>query len=108
MTQVSSRASNSSLTVAEHKSDRDSYVCLSSQHTWWCRSVRIKSILGVGVNAGDLIAEGVRAVEMAATASDLVMTIHAHPTLAESTMEAADAYFGLNTNIYTPVRGNSG
>jgi dihydrolipoamide dehydrogenase len=45
---------------------------------------------------------------MAATASDLGMTIHTHPTLAESTMEAADAYFGLSTNIYTPVRGNSG
>jgi len=62
-------------------------------------------VLGVGiagVNAGELIAEGVLAVEMAATASDLKFTIHAHPTLGETVMESAEVYFGTATNFYKP------
>lgn len=54
-------------------------------------------ILGVGiagVGAGELIAEGVLAVEMGARAYDVQMTIHAHPTLSETVMEAAEVYFG--------------
>jgi len=49
-------------------------------------------VLGVGIcgpGAGELIAEGVLAVELAALASDLRLTIHAHPTMAEAVMEAA-------------------
>jgi dihydrolipoamide dehydrogenase len=51
-------------------------------------------ILGVGIvgpGAGELIAEGALAVEMAALAEDVATTIHAHPTLSESLMEAAEA-----------------
>ena len=54
-------------------------------------------ILGVGIvgrNAGELIAEGVLAIEMAAVAEDLAATIHAHPTLSESMGEAAEAFLG--------------
>ena len=51
---------------------------------------RVLGVGIVGVNAGELIAEGVLAVEMAATASDLKMTIHAHPTLGETVMESAE------------------
>lgn len=50
-------------------------------------------LLGVGVvgpGAGELIAEGALALEAALTAEDLALTIHAHPTLAESFMEAAE------------------
>ncbi len=60
-----------------------------------------EQILGVGivgVGAGELIAEGVLAVEMAALASDLKMTIHAHPTLSETMMEAAEIFFGHATH----------
>jgi dihydrolipoamide dehydrogenase len=54
-------------------------------------------ILGVGiagVNAGEMIAEGGLALEMGATAEDLKLTIHAHPTLSETMMEAGEAFYG--------------
>lgn len=62
-----------------------------------------EQVLGVGivgVGAGELIAEGVLAVEMAARASDLKMTIHAHPTLSETMMESAEIFFGHGTHYY--------
>ena len=65
-------------------------------------------ILGVGIcgaGAGELIAEGVLAIEMGATAEDLDLTIHPHPTLSETVMESAAALFGLSTHIYRPKRG---
>jgi dihydrolipoamide dehydrogenase len=65
---------------------------------------RVLGVGIVGVNAGELIAEGVLAVEMAATASDLKMTIHAHPTLGETVMESAEVYFGTATNFYKPKK----
>ena len=52
-------------------------------------------VLGVGIvgpGAGELIAEAALAVETAVTAEDLAATIHAHPTLAETIMEAAEAF----------------
>ena len=66
-----------------------------------------KRILGMGiagVGAGELIAEGVLAVEMAAVATDLAMSIHAHPTLSETVMESAEALFGYSTHIYRPKK----
>lgn len=62
-------------------------------------------VLGVGIcgtGAGELIAEGVLALEMGATAEDLKATIHAHPTLSETTMEGADVFFGQSTHLYRP------
>jgi dihydrolipoyl dehydrogenase len=59
-------------------------------------------ILGVGIvgpGAGELIAEGTLAIEMAATAEDLSLTIHAHPTLSETVMESADVFFGNSTHV---------
>jgi dihydrolipoamide dehydrogenase len=64
-------------------------------------------ILGVGicgVGAGELIAEGVLAVEMGAVAEDMAASIHAHPTLSETLMEAAESFHGQPTHIYTPKR----
>ena len=61
-------------------------------------------ILGVGIvgyGAGELIAEGVLAVEMAATARDLAGTIHPHPTLSETLMECAEVFYGHATHTYT-------
>ncbi|HMP71864.1 MAG TPA: dihydrolipoyl dehydrogenase [Kiritimatiellia bacterium] len=63
-----------------------------------------EQVLGVGVvgvGAGELIAEGVLAVEMAARASDLKMTIHAHPTLSETMMESAEIFFGHGTHYHS-------
>lgn len=64
-------------------------------------------VLGVGIvgkGAGELIAEATLALEMAAVASDLKLTIHAHPTLSETVMEAAEVYFGQSTHVYRPKR----
>ncbi len=64
-------------------------------------------VLGMGIvgsGAGELIAEGVLAIEMSALASDIELTIHAHPTLSETVMEAAEVYYGLSTHMYKPKR----
>ena len=64
-------------------------------------------ILGMGiagVGAGELIAEGVLAIEMAALASDIKLSIHAHPTLSETVMESAEMFFGHATHVYRPKR----
>ncbi len=64
-------------------------------------------VLGVGiagVGAGELISEGVLAIEMGATARDVAMTIHPHPTLTETVMEAAEVFFGTATHVYRPKR----
>src|SRR5216684_1653592 len=58
-------------------------------------------ILGVGIvgyGAGELISEGVLAVEMGATAKDLALSVHPHPTLSETLMEAAEAFYGHATH----------
>ncbi len=60
-------------------------------------------ILGAGIvgkDAGELIPEAVLAVEMAARASDLSLTIHPHPTLSETLMEAAELFYGPATHVY--------
>jgi dihydrolipoamide dehydrogenase len=46
----------------------------------------------VGPQAGELIAEATLALEMGATLTDLALTVHAHPTLSEGLMEAAEAF----------------
>jgi dihydrolipoamide dehydrogenase len=58
----------------------------------------------VGVGAGELIAEGVVAMEMAATATDLALSIHPHPTLSETIMQSAEVFFGTATDTYRPKR----
>ena len=64
-------------------------------------------MLGVGIvgsGAGELIAEGVLAIEMGATATDLKLTIHPHPTLSETVMESAEVFFGQATHVYRPKK----
>jgi dihydrolipoamide dehydrogenase len=64
-------------------------------------------ILGVGIvgpGAGELISEGALAIEMGTTAADLKLTIHPHPTLSETLMEAAEVFFGQATHVYRPKR----
>jgi dihydrolipoamide dehydrogenase len=64
-------------------------------------------VLGVGIvgsGAGELIAEGTLAIEMGASAEDVKLTIHAHPTLSETLMESAEVFFGQSTHVYKPKR----
>lgn len=64
-------------------------------------------IIGIGIcgpGAGELIAEGVLAIEMGANLTDLKLTIHPHPTLSETLMEAAEVFFGQSTHVYRPKK----
>ena len=66
-----------------------------------------EQVLGVGIvgtGAGELISEGVLAIEMAAVASDIQWSIHPHPTLSETVLEATEAFSGHATHIYHPKR----
>ncbi|HTA31111.1 MAG TPA: dihydrolipoyl dehydrogenase, partial [Candidatus Cybelea sp.] len=67
--------------------------------------VATERVIGVGMvghGAGELIAEGVVAIEMGATVRDLAESVHPHPTLSETIMEAAEVYYGVSTNTYSP------
>ena len=68
------------------------------------KSERVLGVGIVGSGAGELISEGVLAIEMGATASDVKLTIHPHPTLSETVMEAAEQFFGTATHVYKPKR----
>ncbi len=64
-------------------------------------------VLGVGIcgpGAGELIAEATLAIEMGATVKDLALTIHPHPTLSETVMEAAELFYGHSSHLYKPVK----
>ena len=61
-------------------------------------------VLGVGIcghGAGELISEGVLAIEMGATVRDIALCIHPHPTLSETIMEAAEVFYGHSTHTFT-------
>jgi dihydrolipoamide dehydrogenase len=68
------------------------------------KSQRVLGVGIVGPGAGELIAEGVLAVETAAVARDLAESIHAHPTLSETIMESAEAAYAQATHVYRPKR----
>ncbi len=59
----------------------------------------------VGVNAGELIAETVLALEMGADATDIGLTVHPHPTLSETVFFAAEIAEGSITDLYMPKKG---
>jgi dihydrolipoamide dehydrogenase len=67
-------------------------------------SERLLGVGLVGPGAGELIAEGVLAIEMGANATDLKLSIHPHPTLSETMMESAEVFFGQATHVYRPKR----
>jgi len=67
-------------------------------------SERILGVGLVGPGAGEMIAEGVLAIEMGANATDLKLSIHPHPTLTETLMESAEVFFGQATHVYRPKK----
>jgi len=67
-------------------------------------------ILGVGIagiGAGEMISEAVLAIEMAANYYDAAMTIHPHPTLSETFMEAAEMFEGSSTHVFRRKRNKN-
>ncbi len=68
---------------------------------------KTERLLGMGIvgpGAGEMIAEGVVAVESALVARDLAQSIHAHPTLSETIMESAEGVFAQATHYFRPKR----
>ncbi|HEY1992612.1 MAG TPA: dihydrolipoyl dehydrogenase [Gammaproteobacteria bacterium] len=65
-------------------------------------SGRLIGAAATGVNAGELTGELALAIEMGANAEDIGLTIHAHPTLNESVMMAAEVFEGTITDLYAP------
>ena len=65
---------------------------------------RVLGMGAVGPGACDLIAEGVLAIEMGALLEDLAGTIHAHPTMSETIMEAAEGLLGQATHVFRKKR----
>ena len=66
-------------------------------------------VLGVGIvgaGAGEMIAEGVLAVEMGAVARDVLESIHPHPTLSETVMERAELAYGGATHVAPRKKSN--
>ena len=66
-----------------------------------------KRVLGggiVGVNAGELIAEISLAIEMCCDVEDIALTIHPHPTLAETIAQSAEMFEGTITDLYLPKK----
>ena len=62
-----------------------------------------EEVLGMGISgvgAGELIGEGVLAIDNGLKAKDLAHSIHPHPTLSETIMETAEAFYGVATHIY--------
>ena len=68
---------------------------------------RILGVGLVGVGAGELISEGVLAIEMGATAKDLAESVHPHPTLSETLMECAEVFYGHSTHALSRTRPSS-
>ncbi|MBI5149636.1 MAG: dihydrolipoyl dehydrogenase [Candidatus Omnitrophica bacterium] len=65
---------------------------------------RVLGMAIIGPGAGELISEGVLAVEMGSVAEDVKLAIHPHPTTSETIMEAAESFFGHATHIHRPKK----
>jgi dihydrolipoamide dehydrogenase len=75
--------------------------------TKWLVDPTTHRVLGCGIvgsGAGELIAEAVLAIEMGCEVRDLTESIHPHPTLSETLMNAGEVHFGTATEIYKPKK----
>ena len=75
--------------------------------TKWLIDPETSRVLGcgmVGPGAGELIGEAVLAIEMGCEIRDITETVHPHPTLSETLMNAGEVFFGTATEIYKPKR----
>ena len=75
--------------------------------TKWLVDPESEQVIGCGIvgpGAGELIAEAALAIEMGAEVRDITETIHAHPTLSETMMNAGEVFYGTATEIYRPKK----
>lgn len=78
--------------------------------TKWVIDPETERVLGCGIvgpGAGELISEAALAMEMGCEIRDLSETIHPHPTLSETMMNAGETFFGTATEIYKPKRSHA-
>lgn len=78
--------------------------------TKWIIDPDTERVLGCGIvgpGAGELIGEAVLAIEMGCEVADLAESVHPHPTLSETLMNAGETFFGTATEIYKPKRSKS-
>ncbi len=76
--------------------------------TKWIIDPETECVIGcgmVGPGAGELIGEAALAIEMSCEVRDITETVHAHPTLSETLMNAGEVFYGTATEIYKPKRG---
>ena len=77
--------------------------------TKWIIEPDTERVLGCGIvgpGAGELIAEATLAIEMGCEIRDVTETVHAHPTLSETVMNAAEVFYGTATEVYKPKRNH--
>ncbi len=75
--------------------------------TKWIIDPETECVIGCGIvgpGAGELIAEAVLAIEMSCEVRDVTESIHPHPTLSETVMNAGEVFYGTATEIYKPRR----
>lgn len=110
LTETQAKASEQDVTVVRFPwaaSGRAQTLARTEGMTKLIFETKTQRILGMGIvgpGAGELIAEGVLAVETAAVARDLAESIHAHPTLSETIMESAEGVFAQPTHYYRPKK----
>lgn len=78
--------------------------------TKWLIDPETERVIGCGIvgpGAGELIAEAVLALEMGCEVRDLAESVHPHPTLSETMMNATEVFYGTATEIYKPKRKHS-
>jgi len=78
--------------------------------TKWLVDPETHRVLGCGIvgsGAGELIAEAVLAIEMGCEMHDITESIHPHPTLSETLMNAGEVHFGTATEIFKPKKRTS-
>ncbi|MEO5363347.1 MAG: dihydrolipoyl dehydrogenase [Magnetococcus sp. DMHC-8] len=75
--------------------------------TKWLVDPQTERVLGVGIvgtQAGEMLAQGVQAIEQGLTVSEVARTVHPHPTLSETLMEAAEVFAGECVHYHAPRR----
>jgi dihydrolipoamide dehydrogenase len=106
MTEAEAKEAGRSVTVAKFPWAASGRATTLHRHDGLTKLIADKEthqVLGVaivGPGAGEMISEGVLAVEMGALAEDLALSIHPHPTLSETVMESAELIFGPSTHLY--------
>jgi len=105
LTEAQAREKGHDIKVGKFPFTANSRASIVGEHEGFVKIVsdaQYGEILGVhiiGPYATELIAEAVTAMELEATAEDLMFTIHAHPTLAEAMLDAANSVYGMAINV---------